>query len=211
MKNLFIAIWVSIVAVAAASAAEPVRPMFGMKVAYLHKFYHGVRNNGSVTDLNCWGLDGGESGIRFGLTVEPRFGRVVSLSTGVFYEYFMSQNHITRWKAHEHLLYIPAHAKCSLPVRRDLSVYVLAGPALNWGMNIKLSHGSDDDIEPHFGKMGWPRRVQILGEGGVGVAWRKVALEVIYGVGLLKEDSMPQGLYRHIRQQKLSVQFEVKF
>ncbi|MDE6315423.1 MAG: hypothetical protein K2L71_03035, partial [Muribaculaceae bacterium] len=131
MKNLFIAILFSIVAVSAVSAGEPVQPMFGMKVAYLHKFYHGVRNNGSVTDLNCWGLGGGESGIRFGLTVEPRFGKVVSLSTGVFYEYFMSQNHITRWKAHEHLLYIPAHAKCSLSLRRDLSVYVLAGPALN--------------------------------------------------------------------------------
>lgn len=186
-------------------------PMFGMKVAYLHKFYRGRYHNGTMENLNCWGLPGSESGIHFGITVEPWLGRGVSIATGVFYEYFMSQNHITRWKAHEHILYIPLHAKYSLQLGRGMAVYALAGPALSWGLNIKLSHGSDDDLEPHFDTMGWPRRLQCLAEGGIGFAWRKVGLEVLYGVGLLKEDSMPQGLWNYLRQQKLTVQLEVKF
>ncbi len=213
MRRQLLILFTIFAALLPAHAAErTVPPMFGFKAAYLHKFYRGHHNDGGWSNLDCFGQPGGMSGLHFGLTVEPYFGRGWSLSTGVYYEYFRHRNHITRWQAHEHILYVPAHAKFSYPVGRGVSVYALAGPGISWGMNIKLSrHTNEKDIEPHFDTAGWPRRLQLLAEGGIGVSWRKVGLEVLYGVGLLPEDSMPQGLYSVIRQQKLTVQLEVKF
>lgn len=210
-KRIFLLITI-FSAVFAAGAVEFHAPrMFGVKVGYLDKMFRGHHNDGGWTNMNCWGIEGHDSGLHFGITVEPYFGKGVSLSTGVYYEYFRCYNRLTRWRAHEHLLYVPAHVKFSYPLSRKCAIYVLAGPAVNWGLNIKLTHGNDPDLTPHFDTAGWPRRMQLLAEGGLGFQWDKVAVEIIYGAGMLKEDSMPQGLYSSVRQQKLTVQLEVKF
>lgn len=185
--------------------------LFGASVAYLHKIYHARLPEGGSRNLNAFGLPGGTSGIRFGLTAEPYFGHHVSMATGIFYEYFMVQNHISRWKLHEHLFYCPMHVKYWLPVDSRLAFFALAGPAVSWGMNIGLTHRSDTPLNPHYDTAGWPRRAQVLGEFGIGVAWRTVSLQALYGIGLLTEDSMPQGIYSSVRQQRFALQLDVKF
>ena len=137
------------------NSPDPLYPIVGLSFGYVAKQWE-QRENGGRYKYGFWDDQKFISGGQIGLRIEPLFKFGFGICTGVFYEYYYTQQKDGSDKMvfQEHSAYVPAHLEYRFHISDRFSLLVYGGAGMDCGIYASLSeedpngneYGRNDDI-----------------------------------------------------------------
>ena len=185
----------------------------GLSMGYVTKQWI-TTGDGENFKENVWGDQNKRlHGLQIGLHFQPCFSWGLGLYTGLFYEFYMSQNDEMKDNGYmdefqEHSLYVPVHAYYRIPFARKVALSVHGGIGMDCGISASFSSTEYEDagsVTDYYGEDMCPKRFNLSAEIGVGVRVGPVQIKGQYSRGLTNHKFYSQlGDYK-TRQDKLSL------
>lgn len=189
-RQLFILLMLSVLVVADCHASD--FRLFGgrwwgIRASYSLKWYT-YRSGGHLNHCDFWGNEGVMQGIEFGLSIQPRFGKLQrwGIATGVFGTVYSSVNSAETKRIEDVGLFFPFHVLYYHEFSRRFAFHAETGPGLNIGLLQDVIDPKDSTKKGYHlaFNQGSPRRVNWYWELGAGVSYRIFRFGIIYSLGL---------------------------
>lgn len=171
------------------------RRISGLSFAYVTKSW-GVDMSSKRSHVNFWGEEGKSmSGIQVGVPVQPLFGLGFGMNTGLYFEYYWSDNPSksddTYDKMEEMSLYLPVHLMFRLPLAEEISLFVNGGIGMDYGLKFNYKEdGEEGAYEQDYDSPGIPKQFNLSTEFGGGFQFKALQISFQYSLGLTNHDNM---------------------
>ena len=185
----------------------------GLSVAYVQKQMVTDGNGEKLKENGVW--DDGEDkwlrGFQVGIRIQPCLSFGLGLSTGLFYELYLSSNDKYDYKKfQEHNIYVPVHALFRLPFSEKFAISLSGGLGFNYAVYGAYTGDNLESKTDFYGEPAFAKRFNMAAEVGLGIRFKSVQLNAVYAKGITNHksyDSVGPGYDTNVNKLSIGISY----
>lgn len=165
---------------------------FGVTLGYVQKQMVTDGNGEKLKENGVWpdGEDKWLHGFQVGVRIQPCFSFGLGISTGIFYELYLSSNDDYDYKNfQEHNIVVPVHALFRLPFSKECAMSLEAGLGFNYAVYGAYTGDGLESVTDFYGEPSYAKRFNMSADIGLGIRYKFLQLNIMYAKGISNHGS----------------------